>query len=408
MSLNKVTVTGTYIDGEGDPESGMLQFAPSAPLTDATDSKVVRQTQVTVTLSGSGTFTAELYATDNPDLVPAGWCWTIREYILGLPPAQWSFFLPASIASFTATDATPCVFTAAGTAFTDGTGVTLTGGSLPAGFTASVTYFVTGAEGDTFSLAATSGGSAIASTSTGSGTVTAVQQDVSLLAPVAPVTAVTPYILAAGGTMTGPLVLAGEPASALQAAPKEYVDAETTRAEAAEAALSADITGLASLLTATAVKTSAVTAAPEQFIPCDVTGGSFTVTLPATPANGTTVAVKLVALSGTNTVTIATGGSDVFNKASGATSLTLSLLNQGLSVQYKSGSGIWYVLGDDLPLSQLDYPVPSCRQHRRLRRHHGSVRQRRPSSTTPSRRSPAATATSTSRPAPGITQPRSA
>ena len=39
----------------------------------------------------------------------------------------------------------------------------------------------------------------------------------------------------AGGTLTGPLGLPGNPASALQAAPKQYVDAETTRAEAAEA-----------------------------------------------------------------------------------------------------------------------------------------------------------------------------
>src|SRR5207253_1542915 len=35
-------------------------------------------------------------------------------------------------------------------------------------------------------------------------------------------------------------------------------------------------------------------------------------------------------------------------------SLTLSLLFQAISLQYKSSTGIWYVVGDDLPLGDLD------------------------------------------------------
>jgi hypothetical protein len=74
--------------------------------------------------------------------------------------------------SFTATNASPCVFTAAGWYSGNSTPVILTGGSLPTGFTAGTTYFAvnvnTGA--GTFQLAATSGGTAINSSSTGSGT----------------------------------------------------------------------------------------------------------------------------------------------------------------------------------------------------------------------------------------------
>ena len=73
--------------------------------------------------------------------------------------------------AFTATNASPCVFTAAGSYYSNGTFVTLSGGSLPTGFSAQG-YFVVGASGTTFKLAATSGGAAINSTSTGSGTVT--------------------------------------------------------------------------------------------------------------------------------------------------------------------------------------------------------------------------------------------
>ena len=77
--------------------------------------------------------------------------------------------------SFTATNASPCVFTAAGSYYSNGVPVTLSGGSLPAGFTAT-TYYVVNASGATFELAATSGGSPINSTSTGSGNVTLFQQ----------------------------------------------------------------------------------------------------------------------------------------------------------------------------------------------------------------------------------------
>ena len=124
-------------------------------------------------------FSVSLYATDNAALLPSGWSWVVKENIFGLPPAQWSFYLPAASASFTATDASPCVFTAAGTALVNGMAVTLTGGSLPAGFTASTTYYVVAASGTSFSLAATSGGSAINSTGTGTGTVTITQVDLS-------------------------------------------------------------------------------------------------------------------------------------------------------------------------------------------------------------------------------------
>ena len=79
----------------------------------------------------------------------------------------------ATAYAFTATDASPCVFTATGSAYANGTQVTLSGTSPPAGFTAGTVYYVVSASGTTFELSATSGGTAINSTSTGSGTVAA-------------------------------------------------------------------------------------------------------------------------------------------------------------------------------------------------------------------------------------------
>lgn len=109
-----------------------------------------------------------------------------------------------------------------------------------------------------------------------------------------------------------------------------------------------------SSLTPTAVKTANYTASASDFVPVNTTSGSITITLPTAPADKSIVGVKQVIQGGSNTVTIAAGGSDVFNKTSGSTTLTLTLVNQGVQLQYASSSGIWYVFSDDLPLSGLD------------------------------------------------------
>ena len=74
--------------------------------------------------------------------------------------------------SYTATNASPAVFTCASPTFANGIQVVLSGGTPPTGFTNGTGYFVVNASGNTFQLSATSGGAAINSTSTGNGTVT--------------------------------------------------------------------------------------------------------------------------------------------------------------------------------------------------------------------------------------------
>ena len=78
----------------------------------------------------------------------------------------------------------------------------------------------------------------------------------------------------------------------------------------------------------------------------------MTVTLPQGAPSGSLVAVKMVTLGGSNTVTVQAVSGDVFNKAGGGTTATLSLQSQGVLLEYQTG--IWIVLSDDLPLSQLD------------------------------------------------------
>jgi hypothetical protein len=82
---------------------------------------------------------------------------------------------------FTATDASPCVFTLSeGGSLANGTMVALTAPPspqvLPGGFSAATVYYVVNTSGSTFELSASSGGTAINSSSAGAGTVSQVIQ----------------------------------------------------------------------------------------------------------------------------------------------------------------------------------------------------------------------------------------
>jgi hypothetical protein len=100
-------------------------------------------------------------------------------------------------------------------------------------------------------------------------------------------------------------------------------------------------------------KTANYTMAVNDFVAANASGGTFTVTFPTAPADKTRVAVKKVD-SSTNTISLALGGSDVFNVAGGSTTGTLTLQNQALIAQYNASAAIWYVQSTDVPLSGLD------------------------------------------------------
>lgn len=100
-------------------------------------------------------------------------------------------------------------------------------------------------------------------------------------------------------------------------------------------------------------KTANYTMAANEFVAANASGGTFTVTFPAAPADKTRVAVKKVD-SSTNAVSLALGGSDVFNLAGGPTTGSLTLQNQALIAQYNASTAIWYVQSTDVPLSGLD------------------------------------------------------
>jgi hypothetical protein len=205
VALTTLNLVINMTDGSGAQLTrGMAVLAPSAFLTGAAGYQDVPQSPIGAQFAGSAYPQVPILATDNADLAPSGWGWDISFVVVPGNPSGWSFFAPAGPVSFTCTDASPAVFTftpsSALTSLPDGTGVQLSGGSLPGGFQSGVTYYVVNASGYTFQLAAAMNGAPLASTSSGSGSLTVTQYYLSSLSPVSDVTAMAAFMPLPSGT----------------------------------------------------------------------------------------------------------------------------------------------------------------------------------------------------------------
>ena len=103
-----------------------------------------------------------------------------------------------------------------------------------------------------------------------------------------------------------------------------------------------------SSLTPTTTKTANYVASAGDLVLCDCSAGSFTVTLPTSPADRSTIGVLLVnaaaAVNGTAYLTIAAGGSNTIDNGSN-TSIYLSATSSLVVLQYSASSGTWYETG---------------------------------------------------------------
>lgn len=97
--ITTVTVTRTYLDGEGAPLNANVAFAPSIVALNhpATDSTIVME-PVVVDADQHGQVTATLIATDDTDTTPTGWTWTVTEWVEGVRLASWPLSVPTTAA----------------------------------------------------------------------------------------------------------------------------------------------------------------------------------------------------------------------------------------------------------------------------------------------------------------------
>ena len=81
-SLTTVEIAGHYVDFEGNAIQGQIRFTLHEVLRNGTDDQMVAPSSVVVPLS-SGAFTVTLPATNDPDIVPNPFTYTVEESFAG-------------------------------------------------------------------------------------------------------------------------------------------------------------------------------------------------------------------------------------------------------------------------------------------------------------------------------------
>lgn len=98
-SLSTATVIGTYVDLSGNPVRGSISFTPQTILKDTTLNVIIIPTIISKTFDANGSFTITLPCTNDPDVVPEPFVYTLEENFAG--GRSFSIALPISIAGTT-------------------------------------------------------------------------------------------------------------------------------------------------------------------------------------------------------------------------------------------------------------------------------------------------------------------
>jgi Concanavalin A-like lectin/glucanases superfamily len=133
----------------------------------------------------------------------------------------------------------------------------------------------------------------------------------------------------------------------------EKLDALTTAAAAASTAL-----GVAEMarLTLTAVKTANYSPAAKDLVPCDVSAGGFTLTLPASPAANDRIGAVVAGFANGNLLTISGNGKTIIApNATTATpsSITLWLDGEHAVLHYNATLNAWHIVSAGVPASLM-------------------------------------------------------
>lgn len=97
-NVSTVTVTGRWGPSSGATTvpTGRVTFVPNVQLKDSGTGLILVPDSVTGVLDNTGAISVVLMATDDPDLSPSGWQYTITEAVSGWPTLTYSMSFPAS------------------------------------------------------------------------------------------------------------------------------------------------------------------------------------------------------------------------------------------------------------------------------------------------------------------------
>jgi hypothetical protein len=78
-TLSTVTLTGTYVNLLGNPISGSITFQPVTILKETNLNVIIMPSYITKTLDANGSFTVTLPCTDDTDVTPEPFVYTVVE-----------------------------------------------------------------------------------------------------------------------------------------------------------------------------------------------------------------------------------------------------------------------------------------------------------------------------------------
>jgi hypothetical protein len=82
-NLSTTTVTGNYVDVEGNPIAGQVKFTPRPVLIDGVANQIIIPRTIVATLDNLGSFSIILPVTDDEDLIPVNWTYQVEEAFSG-------------------------------------------------------------------------------------------------------------------------------------------------------------------------------------------------------------------------------------------------------------------------------------------------------------------------------------
>lgn len=97
-NVTTVVVLGTFLTPEGEPSTGTVSFTPSSWLLNSGANIAIPNSTVTKTLGTAGNFSVTLPITDDPDLSPGGWIYTVSEVVDGVSQS-YNIAIPGTVAA---------------------------------------------------------------------------------------------------------------------------------------------------------------------------------------------------------------------------------------------------------------------------------------------------------------------
>jgi hypothetical protein len=97
-NVSTLVVIGTFLTPEGNPSTGTITFTPSRWLTNSGADVAIPNSGVTKTLGTAGNFTVTLPVTDDADLQPGNWYYTVSEVVDGVSQS-YALLLPGTAGS---------------------------------------------------------------------------------------------------------------------------------------------------------------------------------------------------------------------------------------------------------------------------------------------------------------------